>query len=77
MNWLSLRNNRLKLKSAGKLAIILEEFIELYPNLVKEIGGCQHVTGWTWKQQDLNRLCPKISPITCLDDAIMNLHAPF
>jgi hypothetical protein len=30
MNWLSLRNNRLKLKTAGKLPIILEEFIEEY-----------------------------------------------
>ena len=31
MNWLSLRNNRLKFKTAGKLPIILEEFIEQTP----------------------------------------------
>ena len=30
MNWLSLRNNQLKFKIAGKLPIILEEFIEEY-----------------------------------------------
>jgi hypothetical protein len=36
MNRLSLRNNRLKFKIAGKLAIILEEFIEYTPNLIKE-----------------------------------------
>ena len=31
MTWLSLRNNRLKFKTAGKLPIILEEFIEYTP----------------------------------------------
>ena len=31
MNWLSLRNNRLKFKTARKLLIILEEFIEYTP----------------------------------------------
>ena len=31
MNRLSLRNNRLKLKTAEKLPIILEEFIEYIP----------------------------------------------
>ena len=36
MNRLSLRNNRLKFKSAGKLPIILEEFIEYTSNLIKE-----------------------------------------
>jgi hypothetical protein len=33
MNRLSLRNNRLKFKSAGKLPFILEEFIEYTPNI--------------------------------------------
>ena len=28
----------------------------------------QHVTGWTCKHQDLNGLCPKISPITEWND---------
>ena len=37
MNRLSLRNNRLKLETAGKLPIILEEFYRIYPNLIKEI----------------------------------------
>ena len=33
----------------------------IYPNLIKECGGCQHVTGWTCKYWDLNRLlCPTI-----------------
>ena len=31
MNRLSLRNNRLKFKTTGKLPIILEEFIEYTP----------------------------------------------
>ena len=35
MNWLSLRNNRLKFKTAGKLPIILEEFIEEYNQFSK------------------------------------------
>ena len=26
-------------------------------------GGCPHVTGWTCKHWDLNRLCPKFFPI--------------
>ena len=29
--------------------------------------GCAHVTGWICKRKDLNRLCPKISPITVWD----------
>ena len=37
MNRLSLlQMNRLKFKTARKLPIILEEFIEIYPNLIKE-----------------------------------------
>ena len=36
MNRLSLRNNRLKFKTAGKLLISLEEFIEYTPNSIKE-----------------------------------------
>ena len=36
MNRLTLRNNQLVLKTAGKLPTILEEFIQLYPNLIKE-----------------------------------------
>ena len=31
MNWLSLRNNWLKFETAGKLPIILGEFIEYIP----------------------------------------------
>ena len=31
MNRLSLKNNRLKFKTAGKLPIVLEEFIEYTP----------------------------------------------
>ena len=52
MNWLNLRNNRLKFKTAGKLPIILEGFVEEeYTPLDKgkPTGGCQHVTGWIYK----------------------------
>jgi hypothetical protein len=41
-----LRNNRLKFKAAGKLPIILEEFIRIYPNLIKE----------NWRMSTCNRL---------------------
>ena len=44
MNQLSLRNNRLKFKIAGKVPLILEEFIEYTPRLSQKTGGCQHVT---------------------------------
>ena len=64
MNWLSLRNNGLKFKTAGKLPIILEEFSEYTPHFIKETGGCRHVNGCTCKHYYLNWLCPKISPIT-------------
>ena len=67
MNRLSLRNERMRFKTtAGELLIVLEEFIEYIPQINKGItGGCQHVTGWACKHEDLNRLlCPKISPIT-------------
>ena len=47
MDWLSLRNNRLKLETLGELPIILEESIEEYiSNELKQNGRCQHVTGW-------------------------------
>ena len=36
MNRLSLRNNRLELNTAGKSPILLEEFIEYTPSLIKE-----------------------------------------
>ena len=35
--------NQLKFKTAGKLQIILEEFIEYTPILQRKTGGCQHV----------------------------------
>jgi hypothetical protein len=31
MNWLSLKNNQWKFKTAGKLPIVLEEFTEYTP----------------------------------------------
>ena len=36
MNWLSLRNDRLKLKTAGKVPIIFKESIEYASNFIKE-----------------------------------------
>jgi hypothetical protein len=48
MNRLSLRNNRLKLKTAGELLIILEEFIGMYPILIKEnrrMSACNQPVG--------------------------------
>ena len=62
MNWLGLRNNWLK-----TLRRILKQFKNI-PNFNKEKaeGVCQHITGWTWtwKTEDLDQLCPKISPDT-------------
>jgi hypothetical protein len=49
MNRLSLRNNWLKFKTAGKLPNILEKFIAYTPILKRNTGGSQHVTGWTCK----------------------------
>ena len=46
MNRLNLRNNRLKFKTAGELLIILEEFIEYTPNLIKG----------NWRMSIYNRL---------------------
>ena len=43
MNRLSLRNNRLKFKTAGKLPIILENFIKHTPHSWRKTGGCEHV----------------------------------
>ena len=30
--------------------------------LIKKTERCQHVTGWTRRHQDLDRLCPRIYP---------------
>ena len=49
MNRLSLRNNRLKFKIAGKLPIILEDSIKYTLFQESKTGGCEHVTGWTCK----------------------------
>ena len=40
MNRLSLRNKWLKFKTAGKLPIILEEFMEYTPIYWRKTGGC-------------------------------------
>ena len=60
MNRLSLRNNRLKFKTAGKLPIILEEFYSMYPNLIKE-----NLRMWTCHRLDLQTLGsqPVVMPI--------------
>ena len=39
----------------------------IYPDFMKDAGGCQQVTGWTCKHLDVNQLCPKISPITAYE----------
>ena len=66
MSCLSLRNHRLKFKTWGNLAIVLEEFIGhicLKSIRGKVIKRSQHVTCWTWKySSDLDWLCPKASP---------------
>jgi len=46
MNLLSLRNNRLTFKTLGKLSIILEEFIDYTPLLIRE----------NWRMSTCNRL---------------------
>jgi hypothetical protein len=76
MNRLSLRNNRLKFKTAGELPIVLEEFIEYTPRLKRKTVGCQHVTGWTCQHYDLNRSCPKTSPITALPSFFLSRCKP-
>jgi hypothetical protein len=40
------------------------KFTKYTSNWYKKTEGCEHVTGWTCKHEDLNQLCPKISPIT-------------
>ena len=61
MSQLSLRNNRLNFKTSGKLPTILGESIEYTSYLNSKNKRYKRVTGQTWKHQDLNRLCPKIS----------------
>ena len=46
MNWLSLRNNRLKFKASGELPIALEEFM---PQINIEKPKHVNVTSWTCK----------------------------
>ena len=63
MNRLSLRNNRLKLETAGILPIFIEGFLQHTPISWRNTGGYQHVTGWTCKHWDLSWwVCPKNSP---------------
>ena len=62
MNLLSLRNNRLKFKTTGKLPIMLEEFIEYTQFNKRKFEGCQHVTGWTCKTLGSQPIMPKKSP---------------
>ena len=61
MNQLSLKNNRLQLKTSGELPIILEEPMEYTLDFIKSPERSQHVTVWTWKHSDFDWLCPKIS----------------
>ena len=49
MNRLSVRNNRLRLKTTGKLPIVLDESIEYTPIEQRKTGGGEHITGWTCK----------------------------
>ena len=51
MNRLSLRNNLLKFKTAGKWLIVLEEFYRIYPNLVQK-----HRRMSTYNRLDLQTL---------------------
>ena len=45
----SLRNNRLKFKTLGKLPIKLEEFIEYTQSEKEKPKDCTVLSGWTWK----------------------------
>jgi hypothetical protein len=49
-----------EIHDCNELPIILEEFIEHTPILPRQTKRCQLVIGWTWKQLDLDRLCPKV-----------------
>ena len=50
-----------------KITIILEEYIECNLKINEEkTKRSQHVTDWTWKHEDFDRLGPKISPDTAV-----------
>lgn len=63
MNRSSLRNERLKFETLGKdLPIVLEESSE-YPRMrdKKTKRRSRHVTDGTWRESDLDHLCPRNS----------------
>ena len=46
-------------KTSGKLRNVLEKSPDYTSNWWRKTERHQHVAGWTWKHEDLNRLCPK------------------
>ena len=48
MSWLSLKNNRFKFKTLGKLLSILKYMEYMLNQFKKVLEKIQHVTGWTW-----------------------------
>jgi len=49
MNQLSLKNNQLKVKTTGKLPIVLEECIEYTPILLRNTKECHHMNWLKFK----------------------------
>lgn len=45
----------------GKITNHFGGIFGIYLDLIKKIERCQHVTGWNWKQSDLDQLGPKMS----------------
>ena len=45
-----------------KLPVEVQDFRKIADHFRGIYGISQHVTGWTWKHYDLDRLCPRISP---------------
>ena len=63
MNWLSMRNSRLKFKTLEKVAIISKESMK-YKEKARKITTCNRLDLET--HYDLDRSCPKVFPRQCL-----------
>ena len=63
MNWLGLRNNRLKLKTFRTITTCSRWIYGIYLNFIKMSSErCQHVSSSAWKHLDFDQLCPNNLP---------------
>lgn len=63
-NWLCSRNNLLKIKTSGKLAITLEEYVEYTPKVIKKILTITTCNRSDLEHYEFEQLYPKISQDT-------------